>query len=139
MGYLDKTGLTQVWSKAGDSFEKKGTAYTKAETDAAIESAVGQAVAGIYKVKGSVAFADLPAGGMQEGYVYNITDAFTAGNTFVENERGKKYPAGTNVVYTEQGWDAMAGVYDFTEFVMKSDLEDITEEEINAICVIPET
>lgn len=138
MGYLDKTGLQQVWTKAVGSFEKKGTAYTKAEADAAVESVVGQAVAGIYKVKGSVAFAELPASGMLEGHVYNITDAFTAGDTFVESERGKAYPVGTNVVYTESGWDAMAGVYDFTDFVKKTDLEEITEAEINAICVMPE-
>lgn len=138
MGYLDKTGLTQVWSKATSSFEKKGAAYTKSEVDAAIESAVEQAVTGIYKVKGSVAFANLPTTGMKEGHVYNITDAFTAGDAFVESERGKAYPAGTNVVYTESGWDSMAGVYDFTDFVKKNDLEEITEEEINAICVMPE-
>lgn len=137
MGYLDGKGLEQVWDKATDSFAAKDTTYTKTETDAAINSAVGQAVTGIYKIKGSVAFAALPTTGMQEGHVYNITDTFTADNTFVESERGKKYPAGTNVVYTESGWDAMAGVYDFTDFLKKTDLEDITTEEINAICVMP--
>lgn len=138
MGYLDKTGLTQVWAKATGSFERKGTAYTKEETDTAISSAVGQAVTGVYKVKGSISFANLPTTGMSEGQVYNITDAFTADDTFVESERGREYPAGTNVVYTDNGWDAMAGVYDFTDFVKKSDLEEITEAEINAICVMPE-
>lgn len=138
MGFLDKKGLEQVWTKATENFERKGTAYTKAETNTAINNAVGQAVTGVYKVKGSVAFANLPADGVSEGYVYNVTDAFTAGSTFVESERGRKYPAGTNVVYTESGWDAMAGVYDFSDFVKKTDIEDITEEEINAICVMPE-
>lgn len=138
MGYLDKTGLEQVWSKATDNFEKKGMAYTKSEADSAISTAIGNAIAGIYKVKGSVAFANLPTTGMQEGYVYNVTDAFTGDDTFVENERGKEYPPGTNVVYTEAGWDAMSGVYDFSDFMMKSDLQEITEAEINAICVMPE-
>ncbi len=99
---------------------------------------MGQAVAGINKVKGSVEFAGLPTTGMSKGHVYNITDVFTADDAFVESERGKEYPAGTNVVYTDNGWDAMAGVYDFTDFVKKSDLEEITEAEINAICVMPE-
>lgn len=138
MGYLDGKGLEQVWNKATQGFAGKGTVYTKAETDAAVSAAVGQAVVGIYKVKGSVTFANLPTTEIQEGYVYNITDGFTADNTFVESEQGKKYPAGTNVVYTEAGWDAMAGVYDFSDFMMKSDLEDITAAEIDAICVIPE-
>lgn len=138
MGYLDRTGLEQVWSKATDNFEKKGTAYTKSEADSAINTAIGNAVAGVYKVKGSVAFANLPTTGMQEGYVYNVTDAFVGDDTFVESERGKEYPSGTNIVYTEAGWDAMAGVYDFSDFMMKSDLQEITEAEINAICVMPE-
>jgi len=138
MGFLDQKGLEQVWGKATQSFAGKGTVYTKDETDAAVSTAIGQAVSGIYKVKGSVAFADLPTTEMKEGYVYNITDEFTADNTFVESEQGKKYPAGTNIVYTEAGWDAMAGIYDFSDFMMKSDLEDITAAEIDAICVIPE-
>lgn len=115
-----------------------GDAYTKTETDAAITQAVGNAVAGVYKVKGTSSFASLPTEGMKPGYVYNVSDAFTAGSNFVETEIGKKYPAGTNVVYTESGWDAMAGIYDFSDFMLKSDIEDLTEEEINAICVMPE-
>lgn len=113
-------------------------AYTKDETETAITMAVGKAVAGVYKVKGSSAFADLPEDGMEAGDVYNVTDGFTAGSNFVESEVGKEYPAGTNVVYTENGWDAMAGIFDFSDFMMKSDMEDLTEAEINAICVMPE-
>lgn len=112
-------------------------AYTKDETKAVITEEIGKAVVGVYKVKGSSSFAELPTEGMEQGDVYNVTDEFTADTNFVESEVGKKYPAGTNVVYTENGWDAMAGIYDFSNFMMKSDLEDLTEEEINAICVMP--
>lgn len=107
-------------------------AYTKTQTDAAIK----QAVTGVYKVKGSTAFANLPTQDMAPGDVYNITDAFTATDAFVAGESGKQYPAGTNVVYTDSGWDVMAGTYDFSDFMLKSELEDITEEEIRAICVL---
>lgn len=106
-------------------------AYTKTETEAAI-AAIGT----VFKVKGSVAFANLPTADMQEGDVYNVTDDFTTTSSFVEGA-GKEYPAGTNVVYTAAGWDAMAGTYDFSGYMLKSDLVDITEDEINAICVIP--
>ena len=111
-------------------------AYTKEEADTQIENAVKTAVAGVYKFKGSVAFADLPADAAA-GDVYNITDDFTTTDAFKEGA-GKEYTAGTNVAMDDQGkWDCMAGTYDFSEFMMKSDLVDITEEEINAICVMP--
>lgn len=125
-------GITDAYTKA--------ETYTKTETDSAISTAVGQAVAGVYKVKGSVAFASLPTENITIGDVYNVTDAFTASSAFVTSEVGKQYPAGTNVCYTENGWDAMAGTYDFSEYAKLTDLpESLTSEEIAAICVIPES
>lgn len=124
-------------------------AYTKSEADNAISTAVGQAVAGVYKIKGSVAFASLPSltsGDVKEGYIYNVTDAFTTNSDFKEGA-GLSYPAGTNVVVIDTAekdsgthnymWDCQAGTYDFSDFMMKDDLVDITEAEINAICVVP--
>lgn len=139
LAVLDEVGLAQLNAELKNLINGKANAadvYTKTETDAAITSAVNAAVAGVYKVKGSVAFASLPTEGMSEGDVYNVSDAFTTTSSFVEGA-GKSYPAGTNVVYTAAGWDCMAGTYDFSDFVMKSDIVDITEEEINAICVMP--
>ena len=64
----------------------------------AVKSAIDGAISSVYKAAGSVAFANLPAlGSTYEGYVYNITDAFTTTADFVEGA-GKSYPAGTNVV-----------------------------------------
>lgn len=112
-------------------------AYTKTETDTRIENVVKTAVTGIYKYKGSVAFADLPTEAA-EGDTYNMTDDFVTTDAFMEGA-GNEYKAGTNVSWTTEGkWDCMAGIHDFSEFMMKSDLVDITEEEINAICVMPE-
>lgn len=110
-------------------------AYTKTAADAAIKKAVDTAVAGVYKIKGSIAFAKLPTQGMVVGDVYNITDDFTTTEAFVEGA-GKQCKAGSNVVYTADGWDVMAGTYDFSDFVMKSDIQFLTEDEINAICVL---
>lgn len=111
-----------------------GDAYTKDEADTAISNAVNTAIAGVYKVKGSIAFENLPKNAVK-GDLYNVTDAFTTTDDFLEGA-GAKYPAGTNVAFTEEGkWDCMAGTYDFSEYMKKSDIRSLTSEEIAAICV----
>lgn len=54
---------------------------------------------GAYKIRGTCAFANLPSvlTESMNGYVYNVTDAFTTDARFIEGA-GKKYPAGTDVV-----------------------------------------
>ena len=44
--------------------------------------------------------------------------------------------ADTDTREIADGWDVMAGTYDFSDFVMKSDIQFLTEDEINAICVL---
>lgn len=110
--------------------------YTKTETDAAIKAAVDTAVTNVYKFQGSILFTALPTEGMRSGDVYNIKEPFTTTGSFVEGA-GRAYPAGTNVAYTDNGWDCMAGVYDFSNFVQKSELTSIPESEIKRICVLP--
>lgn len=127
---LSGYGITDAYTK--------GDVYSKTEADAQIDNKVKAAVAGVYKIKGSLAFASLPVDGMKDGDVYNITDAFTSTNAFVEGA-GTEYPAGTNVVYVEESgkWDCMAGTYDFSGYLQKTDIRSLTEEEIAAICVMP--
>lgn len=104
---------------------------------ATIDSKIAAAISGVYKFKGSVAFANLPTANISAGDTYNITNAFTTTASFVEGT-GKSYPAGTNVSYTTDGkWDCLAGIYDFSSFMKKTDIVDITSEEIDAICVMP--
>lgn len=74
----------------------KSDTYTKAQVDAKLS--------GAYKVKGSSTFEALPKDNNVVGDVYNITNAFNLG--------GKHYDAGTNVVWTEEGWDALSGSFD---------------------------
>lgn len=74
----------------------KSDTYTKAQVDAKLS--------GAYKVKGSSTFEALPKDNNVVGDVYNITNAFNLG--------GKHYDAGTNVVWTEDGWDALSGSFD---------------------------
>lgn len=76
----------------------KSDTYTKAQVDAKLS--------GAYKVKGSSTFEALPKDNNVVGDVYNITNAFNLG--------GKHYNAGTNVVWTEEGWDALSGSFDTT-------------------------
>lgn len=73
----------------------KSDTYTKAQVDAKLS--------GVYKVKGSSTFEALPKDNNVVGDVYNITNAFNLG--------GKHYDAGTNVVWTEDGWDALSGSF----------------------------
>lgn len=140
---LNKEGLMQVWSKIVDNFATKTLVESKANkidtyTKTEVDNAIEQAISGVYKFKGSINFMDLPTEGMKEGDTYNVKDEFVTTAAFNETE-GKAYPAGTNISWTEKGWDCLAGIYDFSEFVMKSDLVDITTEEIDAICVMPVT
>lgn len=76
----------------------KSDTYTKAQVDAKLS--------GAYKVKGSRTFETLPKDNNVVGDVYNITNAFNLG--------GEHYDAGTNVVWTEEGWDALSGSFDTT-------------------------
>lgn len=76
----------------------KSDTYTKAQVDAKLS--------GAYKVKRSSTFEALPKDNNVVGDVYNIINAFSLG--------GKHYDAGTNVVWTEDGWDALSGSFDTT-------------------------
>ena len=77
---------------------------TNAQSGVAVKSAIDAAISSVYKPGGSVAFASLPTPeSTNEGYVYNVTDAFTTTSNFVEGA-GVSYPAGTNVavIITDQ-------------------------------------
>lgn len=106
-----------------------------------VDSAIDAKISSTYKAKGSVAFANLPAlSSSREGFVYNITDAFTTTSDFVEGA-GKSYPAGTNVVIINNGteqnpsykYDVLTGFVDLSGYVQTSDLVAITNAEIDAI------
>lgn len=84
-----------------------------------------------YKAAGSTAFADLPTPEEAiEGYVYNVTDAFTADTKFITSEQSKQYPAGTNVVVVEvpgeeeapstYAYDVLTGMVDLSAYATTS-------------------
>lgn len=108
-----------------------GKGYQTAEQ---VSSAISSAVSAVYKAKGSVAFADLPQPGADTlGFVYNVTDAFTTTDRFVEGA-GKAYPAGTNVVVAEPAagtylLDVLSGFIDMSGFLTGDDVA--TDEEFS--------
>lgn len=88
----------------------KSNTYTKAQVDAKLS--------GVYKVKGSSTFEALPKDNNVVGDVYNITNAFNLG--------GKHYDAGTNVVWTEEGWDALSGSFDTT--AIEGSIQEVADD-----------
>lgn len=88
----------------------KSDTYTKAQVDAKLS--------GAYKVKGSSTFEALPKDNNVVGDVYNIINAFNLG--------GKHYDAGTNVVWTEDGWDALSGSFDTT--AIEGSIQEVADD-----------
>lgn len=88
----------------------KSDTYTKAQVDAKLS--------GAYKVKRSSTFEALPKDNNVVGDVYNIINAFNLG--------GKHYDAGTNVVWTEDGWDALSGSFDTT--AIESSIQEVADD-----------
>ena len=69
---------------------------------------VSQGLNGIIPI-GTVAFADLPVSGMENGWMYNISDDFTSDDRFNDGG-GIFYGKGNNVIWTSEGkWDVTAG------------------------------
>lgn len=119
-----QTDVSELQSDVGtinDTLETKANVsdvYTQTQTDAKIAAAVSST----YKPSGSVEFTSLPTPSADNlGNVYNVTDAFTAGATFIASEQGQKYPADTNVAVVEvEGqyyFDALSGFVDLTGYL----------------------
>ena len=91
-------------------------------TGDAVKSAIDAAVSAVYKPKGST--NSIPAlSGVEEGWVYDISVAFTTTADFVEGA-GKSYSAGTNIVCIKvsgtKKWDVLTGVTDLSGYVPTS-------------------
>lgn len=88
----------------------KSDTYTKSQVDAKLS--------GAYKVKGSSTFENLPTEGNVVGDVYNITNAFDLDD--------KHYDPGTNVVWTEEGWNPLSGSFDTT--AIEGNIQDVADD-----------
>lgn len=65
---------------------------------------IAKTVSSVYKVKGTCTYVELPASGKAIGDVWNVTDTHD------------NVPAGTNYVWTDKGWDALAGTVDLSPY-----------------------
>lgn len=119
-----QTDVSELQSDVGtinNTLETKANVsdvYTQTQTDTKIAAAISST----YKPSGSVEFASLPTPSADNlGNVYNVTDAFTAGATFIASEQGQKYPADTNVAVVEVDgsyyFDALSGFVDLTGYL----------------------
>ena len=117
----DVSELQSDVNTINDTLETKANVsdvYTQTQTDEKIAAAISST----YKPSGSVEFASLPTPSADNlGNVYNVTDAFTAGSTFISSEQGQKYPADTNVAIVEVDgsyyFDALSGFVDLTGYL----------------------
>ena len=112
----------------------KTTSLSSSSTDIQYPSAkavydeINSKISSVYKAKGTCTFANKPALiADNEGFVYNISDAFTTTADFVEGA-GKSYPAGTNIIVINNGtaenpdwkYDVLAGMTDLSGYVKKN-------------------
>ena len=111
-----------ITGKADKATTLSGYGITNAYTKTEVDTAISNSISSVYKIKGSVdTYETLPSSGLTVGDVYNVIAAYG------------DYPAGTNWVYTENGWDALGGSIDLSGYVLSSDLVEITNAEIDTI------
>ena len=128
------TAVENRFAKKSDVTEIQNAGY---QTAGDVETAINSKLTSTYKAGGSVAFASLPAAEAANlGKVYNVTDAFTTTENFIEGA-GQKHPAGTNVAVVKVGedykYDALAGFVDLSGYIKASEIEAITISEVSAL------
>lgn len=126
--YAKKTEVSETINAAKTELigEGSGTSNTiKGVYDEAkgyTDTQIAAKLASTYKPAGSINFESLPAlSATEEGKVYNIIDAFSTTEDFVEGA-GKTYPEGTNIVCINSDsagtykWDVLAGMIDLSAY-----------------------
>lgn len=147
--YADaKAGAIVVPSKTSQltndsSYPTSAQVQTSVEASASavkseLRAAIDAAVSSTYKPAGSVAYASLPTPSETLlGNVYNVTDAFVTGASFVEGS-GVAYPRGSNVVCVNVSeatykWDVLAGMVDLSGYVKTDDIQIMTNADVDAM------
>lgn len=113
------------------------TSDSKAASPKAVQDFVKSKVTSVYKPQGSVVFSELPTPSASvEGFVYNVTDAFTTTADFVEGA-GASHTAGTNVVCIEVSgvyrWDVFTGMVDLSGYTPTSENVELSNTEVDSI------
>lgn len=81
----------------------------------------GVHVDNIFTYKHSVASYDMLPVVNVIGDVYNVEAPFSIG----EGDNKKDYPAGTNVAWTGEGWDPLAGSVDLSNYAAKGEVAEV--------------
>ena len=110
------------------------------ELYALVNEEIKEAVSGLYKPAGDVAFAELPALSQSVlGFTYTVTDAFTSDSRFTdydtETQVGHNFPADTEVAVVVTGtaenpvymFNVLGGIMD--GYATKADLNDYVQKE----------
>ncbi len=105
---------------------------TKEEVNTAISTQIGR----VYKPSGTVEYASLPTPSQENlGNVYNVSNAFTTDERFVDGP-GKKYPAGSNVAVVQAEaaykFDVLSGEIDLSNYVEKDGNKQLSTEDFTS-------
>lgn len=119
---------TNLWAAIEEVKTAYETALTNYYNKAEIDDKIATQVASAYRAAGSIAFEALPELAATEvGKVYNITNAFSTNENFVEGA-GQLHPAGTNIVCIDTDgegtykWDVLSGFIDTSNLATKAEL-----------------
>lgn len=126
--FATKADIAAADYQSGAQVDRK---IDQAKTD--LQNTLG----GAFTARGSTPFAELPAlADAANGDVWNISDAFTTTDDFVEGA-GRNYPSGTNVVRVSPAnkpkWDTLSGVTDLSDYVRKQDMQPATDAQIDQL------
>ena len=106
--YVNKSQIVQTVA---------GTSETNIPSDKAVAAYVKDKITGVYQFAGTVpTYGDLASKDKVNGAVYNVEAQF--------EYDGKKYNAGTNVVYDSKtgAWEPLTGILDTSGFQLKDNL-----------------
>lgn len=111
-------------NKLAGKADKSTTLAGYGITDAYTKTQVDGLVSGALHYKGSKdTYADLPTSGNSTGDVWNIVNA----------DATHSVKAGDNVAWNGKSWDVLSGTVDLSAYMLTSDMEAITNSEIDTI------
>ena len=94
-----------------------------------VDEKVSTTISSVYRVKGTQeTYDELPSTGNEIGDVWNVTSSVTVDD--------KVYPAGTNWVWTEDGWDALGGTVDLSPYATKHELMSLGSRVDNKLNIV---